>query len=326
MSRKFYPKIRLLTIKQLDYNNSSVEANVLPVPLKTKVRTLPHKCRSVANQPWDQKELELIVSDYFEMLEKELRGISYNKATHNRELRMKLNGRSKGSVEFKHQNISAVLQQLGKIYIIGYKPLRNFQHDLIGAVVTQLEATQELEKAFQLFVEEKEFPVRSSLDYQGWVEDVPQLILNEPIPNTYTQRISKVNWLAREQLNQAIGQAGEELVLNYERWRLSSFGKDSLSQKVEWTSMHQGDGAGYDIRSYNTDGTDRFIEVKTTKLDKSTPIFFTKNELEFSRKKTHSYNLCRVFKLTRGSKMFEAMGPLDQICKTVEAVNFRGGF
>ena len=82
----------------------------------------------------------------------------------------------------------------------------------------------------------------------------------------------------------------------------------------------------YSLRSYNADGSDRFIEVKTTKLDKSTPIFFTKNELDFSQSNSRSYNLCRVFKLTKAPKMFEAAGPLDKICKDVEAVNFRGAF
>ncbi|ANK06964.1 Hypothetical protein WLH_05703 (plasmid) [Escherichia coli O25b:H4] len=42
-------------------------------------------------------------------------------------LRQLLNGRSKSSVELKHQNISAVLDALGLPYINGYKPRGNSQ-------------------------------------------------------------------------------------------------------------------------------------------------------------------------------------------------------
>ena len=42
------------------------------------------------------------------MLEAELRREAYSKAKHNRRLQLVI-GRSRGSIEFKHQNISAVL-------------------------------------------------------------------------------------------------------------------------------------------------------------------------------------------------------------------------
>ena len=62
-----------------------------------------------SGQDWSANEVALIVADYFLMLKAELSGEPYSKAQHNRELRPLLNGRSKSSVEFKHQNISAVL-------------------------------------------------------------------------------------------------------------------------------------------------------------------------------------------------------------------------
>jgi hypothetical protein len=58
---------------------------------------------------WSQEEVGLIVADYFTMLEKELLGKPFNKAEHHRSLAPKLAGRSDGSIEFKHANISAVL-------------------------------------------------------------------------------------------------------------------------------------------------------------------------------------------------------------------------
>src|SRR5215218_4753741 len=82
---------------------------------------------------WTDEELDLIVVDYFVMLEAEAACAAFNKAQHNRILRAKMD-RSEGSVEFKHQNISAVLQQLGLPTIRGYRPAANYQKTIITAI------------------------------------------------------------------------------------------------------------------------------------------------------------------------------------------------
>jgi len=66
-----------------------------------------------AGSDWSRTDVELTVEFYLRMLEKELRRESYNKAEQNRLLQHRLDGRSKGAVEWKHQNISAVLIELG---------------------------------------------------------------------------------------------------------------------------------------------------------------------------------------------------------------------
>src|SRR5262249_9215637 len=71
---------------------------------------------------WSEQEVRLIVAAYFEMLERELLGKPFSKAEHRRGLAPRLDARSDGSIEFKHQNISAVLTGLGMPYIEGYKP------------------------------------------------------------------------------------------------------------------------------------------------------------------------------------------------------------
>ena len=72
------------------------------------------------------------------MLSDELAGNKFNKAAHNRTLQ-ELIGRSKGSIEFKHQDISAVLKGLGETWINGYKPALNFQMSLADAVARHLQ-------------------------------------------------------------------------------------------------------------------------------------------------------------------------------------------
>jgi len=87
---------------------------------------------------WSHEEVEAIVADYFNMLDNELRGIHYNKTEHRRALSILLKTRSDGSIERKHQNISAVLIDQGFPYIAGYKPLRNYQQLLYDIVSNRL--------------------------------------------------------------------------------------------------------------------------------------------------------------------------------------------
>lgn len=73
------------------------------------------------------------VQAYLLMLRLELEGEPYSKAEVNRQLRDgPLAGRTKASVEFRMQNISAALYELKMPYVAGYLPARN-----IGSAVKQ---------------------------------------------------------------------------------------------------------------------------------------------------------------------------------------------
>ncbi len=83
---------------------------------------------------WSEEELKAAVLAYIEMVEYERKGINYNKSEINSELRKtKLKSRSKSSVEFRMQNISAVMENLCLPRIKGYLPAKN-----VGAQVTDL--------------------------------------------------------------------------------------------------------------------------------------------------------------------------------------------
>src|SRR5450759_754696 len=90
-------------------------------------------------EDWSHEEVEAIVANYFGMLDKELRGLEYNKTEYRRNLAKLLENRSDGSIERKHQNISAVLRDLDFPFINGYKPLGNYQEMLFSIVYNRLE-------------------------------------------------------------------------------------------------------------------------------------------------------------------------------------------
>jgi hypothetical protein len=66
------------------------------------------------SRDWTRSEVDLVVAGYFAMLGAELAGAEYSKAEHNRGLRPLLGDRTRSSVEYKHQNISAGLWRSGR--------------------------------------------------------------------------------------------------------------------------------------------------------------------------------------------------------------------
>lgn len=272
---------------------------------------------------WSEIEAELITADYFSMLAGELKGISVNKTQHRRALQKLLNKRSESSIEFKHQNISAVLVNLGLPFISGYKPLYNYQKILEDKVIEFLIGNKVFELNFKEFSEKE---VRGKFDESNFskilVNPPKSEIAKEPAIS-YDRKPIKVNYLEKEQRNLSLGEAGEELIVEYEKWKLRSIGKDILAEKVEWVSKEQGDGAGFDILSKDKSGKDKYIEVKTTKLSKETPFFFTKNEMDFSVVRSDKYHLYRVFNFAKEAKMFIKQGSLSSICHYYP-ISFKG--
>lgn len=88
---------------------------------------------------WTEQENRVVVESYFEMLRNEVRGYDYKKSASRKKVQ-EITGRSKGSVEFKFGNISAILVGLGLRRIEGYKPFSNYQDDLKKCVEEWLSA------------------------------------------------------------------------------------------------------------------------------------------------------------------------------------------
>ena len=275
--------------------------------------------------PWSQPEVELIVADYFAMLVKELAGEHYVKAEHNRNTQKLLNNRSTQSLEWKYRNVSAVLARLGAPYIRGYVPAWNYQGALVDAVVAYRRAHPELERLFDRFATEPVDVSTPDLDFASILDDRPEpsLVVEEPV-FSYGKGV-KVNYLEREQRNQSVGVSGEKIAFEFERWRLIAAGKESLADNVEWRSRTEGDGLGYDILSWSESGKERFIEVKSTRLTKEAPIFFTRTEYEFASDHKDRFYLYRVFNLQTHPKLFMVHGADEDFCRHTP-IQYKGYF
>ena len=117
-------------------------------------------------------------------------------------------------------------------------------------------------------------------------------------------------------------------MLSNEKEDLVKAGRADLAKRVVHVSAIEGDGAGYDIRSFNPDGKVRYIEVKTTKGGISTPFFMAINEVRFSELRSKNYVLYRLFEFqiaTRSGKIFKVKGNIKDTLQ-FEPISFRLGF
>lgn len=263
---------------------------------------------------WSKPEVEAIVADYLHMLLMQYSGQSYNKSAHRKALLRKLNNRSESAIERKHQNISAILLENGWPPIIGYKPLGNYQNLLKQVVEAQLRADQMLDQAAILAIASAATApllhdyakTLVSPPEQHWVAREPAAVYRLPQQRDY---------LEREARNISLGLAGESFVLNFEHLRLRAAGRDKLADKVEHVSQSQGDGLGFDVLSFETDGRERFIEVKTTAFGKETPFFISQNEVGFARENPQQFHLYRLFDFRRNPRLFDLPGVVEQHCR-----------
>lgn len=114
-------------------------------------------------------------------------------------------------------------------------------------------------------------------------------------------------------------------MVEYERWRLRELGAEQLASKVDWVATSKGDGLGYDVLSYEMDGTPKHIEVKTTAFGISTPFFLTNIELEFAKRTSEQFHLYRLFEFRREPKLFSLVGNPRTHC-LLDPVSYRASF
>jgi len=256
---------------------------------------------------WSDSENDVIVADYFAMLTQELAQKPYSKANHNRTLRASI-GRGRGSIEYKHQNISAILKGLGETWIDGYKPAFNYQTSLESAVVRWLSSNVQWVARVPAHATADRWTEQPPL----WIGPPPTLSnMPEPAELEQAMRIARrFNVAARDERNRVLGRAGEERVLMHERSNLVSVGRRDLASRVRWVSEQDGDGAGYDIASFNPDGGSRLIEVKTTNGWERTPFHISRNELAVAEERQAEWCLVRLWNFSRETRAFELFPPL----------------
>jgi hypothetical protein len=260
-------------------------------------------------EDWSREEVDLVVADYFEMLRLESAQQAFNKKAHNRALRQYLRSRSSASIELKHQNISAALDELDLPFIQGYKPRSNMQSMLREAV--------------QAYIRDNSDSLARSLDElqasmptgrQPYVAALVAAPPGRPASINKRPRLPrKLDFAARDEANRKLGREGEQWTVGFEQHRLTDLGRSDLGLRVDWVADRLGDGAGHDISSFDdTDEQVRYIEVKTTNAGPETAFVVSQNEVSFSNDVGEAFCLYRVFQFRAQPKLYILRGSLEQ--------------
>jgi hypothetical protein len=255
-------------------------------------------------KPWADDELDAIIADYFAMLDADLSGRPYVKSRHSAALMARI-GRTHRSVEFKHQNISAVLDELGLPWIPGYMPKRNYQNAIFDAIDRYL-------PLHPTILDSTPTPPPVSVLPLATFVDPPVSGPDRPIPERLRRLVRKFDPVERDHRNRSLGKAGEAFVMDVERKRLSEVERDDLARRVRWVSDEDGDGAGYDVYSFEPDGAERLIEVKTTNGAARTPFFLSRNEVDLSIERPADWRIYRVHLFARQPRIFIISPPLER--------------
>ncbi|WP_342612694.1 DUF3883 domain-containing protein [Burkholderia ambifaria] len=270
-------------------------------------------------QDWNREEIEATVQDYFQMLNLEAHQQEFSKSHHNAQLRKNLTSRSKGSIDLKHNNISAILDQLGLPYIVGYKPRSHFQGLLREIVISYIEREQQFIQGIIDAIEERTEP--GNRNYVGALVDRPIPLVSTPAKHR-RRAPRKLDYAARDEQNRILGRNGEAWVIGYEKSRLTDAHRPDLAAKIDWISDRIGDGVGYDIMSYEDNELSRFIEVKTTNGGSLTPFVISQNELDFSEEMGNAFYLYRIFDFSKSPRLFVLHGALSHSLH-LEAIDYR---
>lgn len=253
---------------------------------------------------WQDDELDAIVADYFSMLEDDLSGRPYVKSRHSQALMAQI-GRTHRSVEFKHQNISAVLDELGMPWIPGYMPKRNYQYAIFGAIDRYL-------TGHPAILERVPGPPAAATPPSTVFVDAPiPTDADAPIPDGLLHLVRKFDPVERDYRNRALGKAGERFVVDLERRSLTEADRADLASKVRWVAVEDGDGAGYDIMSFDPAGRERLIEVKTTNGSARTPFYLSRNERNFAEQTPTEWQIYRVHLFAKDPRIFTITPPLE---------------
>jgi hypothetical protein len=146
-----------------------------------------------------------------------------------------------------------------------------------------------------------------------------------PRPEGLARLVRKYDPAARDHRNRALGLLGEEQVFHHERARLIAADRPDLASRIEWTSQERGDGAGYDIKSFDPTGAERLIEVKATRGGPTTPFYLTRTEREVSLEHPSAWRLYRLHDLSAAPGLFVLPPPLEASV-TLETETWRAGF
>lgn len=111
----------------------------------------------------------------------------------------------------------------------------------------------------------------------------------------YNYDLLDLNFDSVNESKKAIGNNGEELVIELEKERLYGLNLKELALNIKWISKLEGNLKGYDILSFKENKEKLYIEVKSTTKGIEEQFCISDRELTFAEKNKNNWLLYRVY-------------------------------
>lgn len=159
---------------------------------------------------------------------------------------------------------------------IGFNDKYQFSKDIITYVINRFNETNE-----------------------GILSELEKTSQGIPVKRHYRRiDIERANRLFKE-----TGKYGEELVFKY----LEQLKRKDEILRFSWENKSRESGLPYDFRIMNTDNSETYVDVKTTRFNFDNPMIFSSQEMEFITDKSIQYSVYRAYNIAKDL-------PLLKIC------------
>jgi hypothetical protein len=258
---------------------------------------------TLSDEDWTLEEVEAIVPRFFAMFAAQDTA-DYSKAEHLKLAADEVPHRNASSISRKISNINSILVDMGLPRLRRGGQLPNAQI-LLRAVVHDWIAERDDTFGVVRPTAVVHDASRKTAPPQGQaLKDVRG-----------KRRAVRVDFDAVDARNRALGRAGEAWALAQLKQELVDAGRADLAARTVWVSDVHGDGLGYDITSFTTDGVPIQVEVKTTNGGLAAPFLVSANEVKASIEAPQSYVLMRVYDFAGEPRYYTLEGSLEETCR-----------
>lgn len=144
--------------------------------------------------------------------------------------------------------------------------------------------------------------------------DIPSFKKKNKYAKITKKVTKKIDYIKKAKSNAKNGLLGEELVIIYEKKRLTDLGRKDLAEEIKWVSKED-DRTGYDIVSFDIDEEgnikERYIEVKSTEENETNAFYISSNELSVMERLKTQYFVYRVYKVKASKPKVFVLGYED---------------
>lgn len=260
---------------------------------------------AINGKTWNEAEHDLVVGDYFVMLDKVMTGRALDPATHQRALRFVTN-RSGGAITFLQGEISAILTLVGLPTLKDHPPRWDFGDVLVDAIDRHLTAKP---AALKDLAQPPALLGRAAAPVLA--EGAPaQAVPVRPSERTRAL-IARFDPADRDGDARILSRIGVAAALAYEQTRLTARGRPDLADQVRLALPP--DDEGCDLVSFSRTGAPRRIVVKTTTGGAATPFRLTEGEAALSRDAPEAFQVYRLYDMAREARVFRVRSARDSV-------------